>query len=144
MLSSVSPGGSQEIPSWKQKRFWFSVGSCEMHTYPRGHSWGANVFPTTIGESQGTSPIRTSALETHPVPPHSVPFKSFHQDPIFPSPCKKSEQGGCNEGCCLFSQRGARATPERVKLDIRKNFFIKRSVKPWHRLSRAAVESPSP
>lgn len=31
-----------------------------------------------------------------------------------------------------------------VRLDIRKDFFTKRDVKPWHKLSRAAVESPSP
>ena len=39
--------------------------------------------------------------------------------------------------------QGLQVLQEKFRLDIRRNFFTKRAVRPWHRLPREVGESPS-
>lgn len=142
-----SPGQAQEIPSWKQKSFWLSGGSCKLDTYPRGHRWGASVFQTTPGHRRKSSHISHKDFSFGNTPcSSSHPLQILLPRSHFSKSLQKSEQGACNEGCCLCFQEGARATPEGLdqilgKISALKGMSSSGTCCPGH---STGVESPSP
>lgn len=85
-----------------------------MDTYPRAHSSGANMLQTTTGHGKKSRHIshKDFSFGNPPCSSSSHPLQILLQKSHFSKSLQKSEQGGCNEGCCLCLQRGVRATPE--------------------------------
>jgi len=144
--SSVSFCTAMNFACWNLPHLKYHVQFWASHLQ-EGH-WGAGACPNSSEAGEGSR--EQDLLEAAKGPGFfSVEKRRLRGDRI--TRCSYLK-GGCSEvGVSLLSQVTSNRTrrnrlrlhQQRIRLDIRKNFFTERVVKHWNRLPREVVEAPS-